>query len=273
MRKLLGALALILSAAPLWAAPLSDQMPAEALAAMRAADVVFLGELHDNPAHHLIQAEALAAIAPKAVVWEMMTEATAARLTPEAVDSPERLERLTGWADSGWPPLADYMPVFRAARDARQYGALIPREALGQVIAEGAVAAFGAEAGRYGLDQPLPVTEQAVREADQQAAHCGAMPADKLGLMVDIQRLRDAALARAALLALMETGGPVVVITGDGHARRDRGAPLYLLRAAPETRVFALGQAEAGRIDGAFDAVVDSPAVDRPDPCAGFTKP
>lgn len=273
MRKLLGAFALILSAAPLWAAPLSDQMPADAFAAMRAADVVFLGELHDNPAHHLVQAEAVAAIHPKALVWEMMTAEIAATVDPEAIADPLALERLTGWADSGWPPLADYLPVFRAGREARHYGALIPRQALGQVIAEGAVAAFGPEAGRYGLDQPLPAAEQAVREADQQAAHCGAMPADKLGLMVDIQRLRDASLARAALHALVETGGPVVVITGDGHARRDRGAPLYLLRAAPGTRVFALGQAEAGRIDGSFDAVVDSPAVDRSDPCAGFTKP
>ncbi|GHG88475.1 ChaN family lipoprotein [Pseudodonghicola xiamenensis] len=272
MRKLLGAFALILSATPLWGASLSDQMPADALAAMRAADVVFLGELHDNPAHHQIQAEAVAVIRPKALVWEMMTADIAATVDPAVIADPEALERLTGWATSGWPPLADYLPVFRSVGEARHYGALIPRQALGQVIAEGAVAAFGPETGRFGLALPLPADEQAAREADQQAAHCGAMPADKLGLMVDIQRLRDATLARTALQALAETGGPVVVISGNGHARRDRGVPLYLLRAAPETKVFALGQAEAGRIEGSFDAVVDSPAVDRPDPCAVFTK-
>ena len=64
------------------------------------------------------------------------------------------------------------------------------------------------------------------------------------------------------------TGGPVVVITGNGHARTDWGAPHYVSKAAPGVRVFALGQGEAGKPpEGDFAAVVDGPAVDRGDPC------
>ncbi len=62
---------------------------------------------------------------------------------------------------------------------------------------EGAAAVFGAAAARFGLDAPLPEDEQAAREAEQAEAHCGALPAEMLPGMVEAQRLRDAALARA----------------------------------------------------------------------------
>lgn len=264
---LLGLAAMVL-AAPSWAASL----PQESRDAMARADVVLLGEIHDNPAHHLIQAEALRAIAPAAVVWEMMTEETAAKIDAAVIGDPVALEAATGWADSGWPPLQDYLPVFQAASGAVQYGALVPRSAVGKVIADGAVASFGPDAARFGLTEPLPVAEQAAREAEQQEAHCNAMPEDKLWLLVDIQRLRDATLARTVLRALEDTGGPVAVITGNGHARADRGVPAYLRRAAPELTFFALGQSEDGQLAGRFDAVIDSPAVDRPDPCEAFAK-
>jgi hypothetical protein len=50
---------------------------------------------------------------------------------------------------------------------------------------------------------------------------------------VEAQRLRDAALAEAALAALEAHGAPVAIITGNGHARRDWGVPAVLAVAAP----------------------------------------
>ena len=89
--------------------------------------------------------------------------------------------------------------------------------------------------------------------------------------MVDVQRLRDAELARVAETALRDTGGPVVVITGSGHVRRDWGAPAALALAAPETAIFALGQYEEHRPDPAVtDAWIVTGAVERDDPCAAF---
>ena len=41
-------------------------------------DIAVLGEVHDNPAHHLEQARLTALIAPKALVFEMLTEAQVA---------------------------------------------------------------------------------------------------------------------------------------------------------------------------------------------------
>jgi uncharacterized iron-regulated protein len=125
---------------------------------------------------------------------------------------------------------------------------------------------------RFGLDQPLPEAEQTAREADQQANHCNAMPEKMLPVLVDFQRLRDAALAAAADKALAETGGPVAVITGNGHARMDRGLAVYLAKARPEVAIRSLGQSEDGHISGQFDLVLDASSVERPDPCLAFRK-
>lgn len=246
----------------------ADVLPDAALAA----DVVILGEVHDNAAHHLTQAAALMQLAPKAVVWEMISADQAQRLAAaELLDSAD-IADLLDWNNSGWPAFDLYAPVFAAAAGAAQYGGHVPRQAARTAMETGSAAAFGAEAVRFGMDRPLPADQQAVQEADQMASHCDALPQEMLPLFVDVQRLRDATLARAVTQALAETGGPVAVITGNGHARRDRGVPVYLEKAAPEAVVFVLGQSEAGQIEGTYDAVQDAEPAERPDPCAVFQK-
>lgn len=255
-------------AAPLWAASLSDAL----VDRMSQADVVLLGEVHDNPAHHEIQHDVLARLQPKAVVWEMLTGLEADRISSALIHQPEQMEKVLEWAESGWPAFAMYHQVFLAAPDARIFGGEVPREAALAVMQGGVAVAFGADAARYGLNVNLADDELAARQELQFAAHCEAIPRDRLSAMVGIQRLRDAVLAREVLVALEETGGPVAVITGNGHARKDWGIQVYLDRVQPGLEVFALGQSEDGQISGVFDAVLDSPAVEREDPCKAFTE-
>ncbi|MEM6658063.1 MAG: ChaN family lipoprotein [Pseudomonadota bacterium] len=254
---------------PLGRANAGEMIPDDVRAAMMDADVVILGEIHDNPRHHQVQTEAISVLTPSAVVWEMVTEEGAQRLAQKAATNPEELSRILRWAESGWPPLSMYYPVFQAS-DAPVYGAMVPRTAARAAMQRGAATALGADAARYGLTVPLPPVEQAAREADQLAAHCNALPQEALPQMVAIQRLRDAVLARSVLRAIDETEGPVAVITGNGHARKDRGIPTYLSRLRPGLKVFVLGQSEDGVVDGEFDAVIDSPAIEREDPCKAF---
>lgn len=256
-------------AAPIGAVSLSEK---DALR-MQTADVVLLGEFHDNPAHHRVQAELVSQTTPSAIVFEMLTPEQAARATGDLRKNEAALADALGWTDAGWPDFSMYYPIFAAAPRARVFGAAVPRAQARLTMDVGIAAAFGAEADFYGLTRPLPGTEQEKRAALQAAAHCDALPEEMLPVMVDIQRMRDARLAQAAIHALAETGGPVVIITGNGHARTDWGVPRFLKRVASEFTVFSLGQSEDGAaLSGDFDLVLDAPSIDRPDPCDAVRK-
>ncbi|WP_270727848.1 ChaN family lipoprotein [Shimia sp. Alg240-R146] len=233
------------------------------------AQVVFLGEVHDNPHHHDNQAAAVVAIAPTAVVFEMLTREKAAAVTPSLLKDPAQLATELDWANTGWPDFEIYYPVFAASAGAEIYGAQVPRAAArAAVMGEDLAEAFGEGAERFGLLAKLPEAQQEEREAKQMAAHCDALPAEMLPGMVLAQRLRDASLARAAMSALAETGGPVVVITGNGHARTDWGAPALLPQ---EVSVLSIAQIEA-QSEGQepFDKWLVTAAAEREDPCAAF---
>ena len=233
------------------------------LARIPAADVLILGEVHDNAEHHRNQVLALGLVKPSAVVFEMLTADQA---------KTARSDVAKAWVDSGWGDFDLYAPIFKAAPQAAIYGANLPRALLKQAVAQGAATSFGAEAARYGLADALPPEDQAAREAEQAAAHCNALPADLLPGMVQAQRLRDAALARAVVQAMAETGGPVVVITGSGHARKDQGVPAVLALAAPALSVVSVGQLESDPgPDGPFDFWIVTPPQPRDDPCAGLS--
>ncbi|MFN3643719.1 MAG: ChaN family lipoprotein [Gemmobacter sp.] len=241
------------------------------LASLPRAEIVILGEVHDNPAHHDNQAVAVAALRPRALVFEMLEPDQAASPVPGDRSDPERLGRVLGWNGSGWPEFTLYWPIFAAAPEAALVGGALPRATVRRALTEGAAAAFGAGADRFGLDRPLDPADQSAREAGQQDAHCGALPPELLPGFVAAQRLRDAALARAALDALAAHGAPVVVIAGTGHARRDEGVPAAIAVASPGTAVLALGQLEADPgPDAPFDLWIVTDPHPRPDPCAAL---
>ncbi len=252
------------------AAPLSSaEIDAGALEALPDADVVILGEVHDNPLHHQNQARAVAAIRPAALVFEMLTPEQAARAAEVSRDDAAALEAALGWEN--WPDFAMYHPIFTAAPRAEIHGGALPRDDVRRSIEDGAAEVFGEGAELYGLTTALEGEDQAAREALQMSAHCDALPEEMLPGMVEAQRLRDAALARATVQAHAETGGPVVVITGTGHARTDHGIPAKLALAAPGLSVVAVGQLESDPgAEAPFDLWIVTGAVDRPDPCAAF---
>lgn len=236
------------------------------------APVVILGEQHDISRHHLNQARWVARLKPAALVFEMLPPAlgpvaTRMKEAPEA-----ELEAALDWTGRGWSNFSDYHEIFRAADDARIYGAEVSRPRLKRAIERGAGVAMGRSGDRFGLGDPLRPEEQAARLADQGHAHCDALPKEMLGGMVEAQRLRDAALADAVLTALDATGGPVAVITGNGHARRDWGVPRLLARARPQIDAVSIGQFVEEVESAPFDAWVISGKRDpgAGDPCDAF---
>ena len=248
-------------------------------APFRGADIVVLGEVHDNPVHHVNQARIVAEMQPAALVFEMITPDVARRVTPEVRENAVSLEAALGWTDSGWPDFAMYYPIFASAPDAAVFGGAVPHEEVRRAVTEGAAAVFGGSAGLFGLDLTLSEAELTARTTLQQDAHCGALPEEILPGMVEAQRLRDAALARATVAAHAHAkasgGGAVVVITGNGHAREDWGMPAALrVYFGDEVDIRTLAQVEqpAGDTNGRYSTTIVTEAAERDDPCLAFAK-
>lgn len=250
---------------------------------------ILIGERHDNPVHHRLQAALIAALgAPgDAVVFEMLGEAQADALPApgDAVDL-EKLGEALAWETRGWPDFAHYRPIFEAAGE-RGLRLLpgAPARAEVMAVARGGLDALAAgERADLPLDRPLPEADR-TRLLDRiEAAHCGHAPRDRLGPMLDAQRLKDARMARAMVRAA-ETGARVFLIAGGEHVRGDWGVPRYLrLLGVADTAIATVlpVEVEAGVTDWrryppraadgapAVDALAFTRPVDTIDPCEKF---
>ena len=265
---------LVLAAIGLAAPAPASELPNVSAFDPAGAEIVILGEIHDNPVHHRNQAAIVTAMRPSALVFEMLDADQAARANGMARADASALEKALDWEGSGWPDFSLYHPIFLAAGPVPIYGAAVSREDLTAAMSKGAAAVFGPRAAHFALG-PLTEADQAAREALQMEVHCNALPADMLQGMVESQRLRDASFSAVALRALQETGGPIAVITGNGHARRDWGMPAHLAAASPGTRVVTLAQFEEAAPEGdiPYDFWLITAAAKREDPCAAFARP
>lgn len=253
----------------------------EALAdRLATADVVILGEIHDNPDHHANQGWLIARIAAPALAAEMLVpdQETKAAQHLGSGGAAEDLGPVIGWAKSGWPDWEIYRPAFAAlpAGGTLLAGGL-PRETVRRAVKEGAAGLTPDERFVAVLERPLDADVQAEMEAEMVASHCGHLPPEMASGMVEGQRLRDSSLAAAVLRGHAATGGPVVLITGNGHARKDRGVPVYIAEIAPELEIVTLGQIEEGGQSAPgeypFDYVWTTVRHEREDPCEVFRKP
>jgi uncharacterized iron-regulated protein len=265
--------------------------PDEVVARARGAAFVLLGEKHDNPDHHRLQAWLVASLVNAgrrpAVVFEMIPRDRAPVLEAaiaEHPDDPDEIAVALDWAHGGWPDFALYRPIFAAALAARLPIAAgdLARSQLALLRSGGLDALGETERDRLALEPPPSAEARRAFAEEVREAHCGMAPDAMVDAMIDVQRARDATLADALLASGGSDGG--VLIAGAGHVRRDRGAPLYLARRAPERSVLALAfsevssgtsadetpEARAAELGREFDLVWFTPRVDDEDPCARF---
>ena len=242
--------------------------PAALITALSDADVIFLGEIHDNPYHHQSQAAIIEALNPSAVVFEMLSVVQADKVRDLELSTAAELDSLIGWTQSGWPSMEIYFPIFQTLKDAIPYGALQPRFVMMRAYKDGAALSLGPVGSLFGLDVPLDEATFQARVELQFLAHCSKMSREMIPNMIEVQRMRDATLADAALTALGQTGGPVVVITGNGHARNDWGAPMMAQHADNTAKIVSLGHFEDGVGNpDLYDYTLVTPSVERSDPC------
>jgi len=261
----------------------------ELVAAMGRARFVLLGETHDNPDDHALQArlvrELVATGRRPALAFEML-DTEEQGVVDAVLRGPEptaaALGGAVGWDRSGWPPFALYQPIFQAALDAHLpiVAANLSRRGARDVIHHGTGTLAPEVQALLNLAGPLSAEEARARAEEMEALHCGQLPEELLAPMVVSQRARDAQLASAVRLGATAQGA--VLITGAEHARRDRGAAAFLVVGGtppPEVASITFREVDPEALTPAdydlspFDLAVFTPAAARGDPCQEMRPP
>ncbi|HEX6981077.1 MAG TPA: ChaN family lipoprotein [Alphaproteobacteria bacterium] len=270
-------------------APATAFDPLELVHALNGIDFILLGEKHDNPDHHALQAWTIAALARSgrrpAIALEMIGSDQAPALarylaTPDG--DAAGLGEAVGWRARGWPDWKIYAPIARAAlqADLPIVAADVASETQQQVSRNGIGALPPEMRTRLGLEVGFDAAQAASLAMELRTSHCGHMPEERLPNMMDVQRMRDAHMAHALVsaAALPQVDG-AVLIAGIGHVRRDRGVPWQLERMAPGRAVAVVAFIEVDRarrnvddydVAGRFDYVWFTPRLDDEDPCLRF---
>ncbi|WP_119306702.1 ChaN family lipoprotein [Cohaesibacter haloalkalitolerans] len=277
----------------------SVQELADAIAGAR---YLLLGEKHDNPRHHALQArmieEAAVRIAPSGrkghVILEMLephyqpaldaiSQKAAETVVsgPEAQKTAENLTKPLGltleWETRGWPDWALYQPIFTTAlaHHMTLHAGNPERDDLLAAGRKGILSDDLQKDLRWELDYDVSQRDSLTEELV--AAHCGMMGPGSVGPLMTMQRLKDAHMARA-----MRQAGTAddlsILIAGNGHTRKDRGVPMFL---EPGKTVVSVSFMEVMRgsndpatypgFDPAlYDFVWFTPRVDEIDPCEKF---
>lgn len=270
----------------------AEQTPAQLIAELREARFVLLGERHDQPDHHALQAfvvsELVASGRRPAVAFEMLHEGQEKSVMDSLAMAPrdaDALARAVRWSESGWPDFALYRPIFAATLDA---GLVLRAANLAPTrVRAAAMGAPDDEARALLAGAALIGGEGRARlAATIDRSHCGHAQPAMIDGMIDAQRLRDAAMARALIAADGESGDGAVLIAGTGHVAHDHGVPVQLAARAPDARVVSVAFVEvregvtdpfapdvanaADETLDAFDVVWFTPRLDDDDPCAKY---
>ena len=260
--------------------------------AVHAARFVLIGEVHDNPDHHRLQAWLIekAALGRKpAVVMEMIARdkepALRAYLASPGANA-AGLGTALDWEARGWPEWKMYQPVAETALRLKLpiHAGDIDKPTLKSVGRKGLDALETGRRSTLLLEKPLGAPLQKALLDELYDSHCELVPRNAMRPMLGVQRLRDAVLTDSLLNAA--ASGSAILIAGNGHARTDRAVPWYLSRRVPQAKIVTVlllevekqaktpqDLAPAGPGGGvAADYVWFTPRAEREDQCEALRK-
>ncbi len=251
----------------------ADTARVEALTqAIRQRQVVLLGEVHDNAAQHALRLRAFDALlatgARPALLMEQFDRERQGDIdrTREGARGREGAERVIAAGArprSGWQ-WAFYQPfIERALEHGLPIVAVnVSLEDARVVIAQGLVV--------NGFDADVPPDVEAGLASLIEASHCGMVNSALARGMALAQVARDQFMARSIE---RHAARGVVLLTGNGHARRDIGVPRWMSPAL-RARSVSIGLIEEGEAPtAAFDHVFVTARQERTDPCESMSRP
>lgn len=240
----------------------------ELLQIVASSDYLLLGELHDNPLHHVVRGKLLASL-PRT------TKVVAEHLEygrPLADHGPllPALES-AGFSAENWRwPL--HGPLFSSIRDHGLVvlGGNIPKTTARAIVREG-LGAIPPDLAAIHAANELATTQVAKLDAELLRSHCGQVPANLIPGLRLAQQVRDAAMFDELRRS---QGKPAVLLAGNGHVRKDYGVPRFIARAYPQLRQISIAFLEEGASAAAEKSVYDylwiTDAATRNDPCVDF---
>ncbi|KAF0814752.1 hypothetical protein IGB42_00807 [Andreprevotia sp. IGB-42] len=241
---------------------------------MKQKDVVLLGEVHDNAEGHrqraaLIQRAVELDQRRPAIAMEQFDRERQGDLDRalKSCNDADCVILAAGGAKASWN-WAFYKPVIDLALKYQLplIAANVSRADGAKISKEGFAAAFDpATLASLGLDKPVPADIQSAQEKEIAAGHCGKLPATALPGMARAQVARDAYMAKVLRDHRQPHG--VILLAGNGHVRRDLGAPRWL---GTDVQALSVAFVEATPDAAAYDLFAVVPAATRPDPCAAF---
>ncbi len=257
---------------------------AELHTSIQFSDTVMIGEYHDNPQHHRLQATIISRLpGKKAIVgFEQLDDEQKPKLDnylKESSDDAEGLGEAVGWKKSGWPPYPYYKPIFAAILTKKWHitPLMFARQKTKAIFKEGYPAIFDKqEIKELGLMNAFPKAVIEYRAGLMNDAHCGMMPAKILLPLVSAQIAKDAYMAQS--LHRQIEGKRGVVIAGNGHVRKDWGIPVFLAKLRPKSKITVISiiEVDPKKLDPSqyleasvnlSDYVVFTAAYSRTDPC------
>ncbi len=277
----------------IWNTDFESVTPAQFQEALSKADFVLLGEIHNNPDHHRLQARIIKSLVASgrhpAIVFEMIPTSLQAKLDRYLADGhgdASKLGKLLRWRERGWPDWAIYQPIAEVAlaKGLPLVAGGLDREVIKAAANSPPPPAYTKTVEEFGLEAPVrpEITEALSREINE--GHCNLLPDAAVAPMIKIQRARDAYLAKAMISA--KGGQGAVLIAGSGHVRKDWAVPSMIRRKLPDAAVVSVAFLEVdpertspSAYDQAvpglakpFDFIYLTPRADLTDHCAEMEK-
>ncbi len=253
------------------------------------ADVLLLGEVHDNPGHHALQLKLLNARITSGSRPALMMEQLNAENQPSldlalsGTDHDQVLKRVNALVR--FSNAQDYAALLTVAVDNKLpvIAANIPNQQLQPVIWNGFDAIDAGELKRLDVEQVWNEKRQRYLVMHMGGAHCGQLRESLRVGLTRSQRLKDAMMVDSAVASIPRG---VVAIVGSSHARRDIGLPLYFAARDPQAQILSVAfvevspghddpmeYADTATGEAPFDLIWFTPGVERVDPCANFNMP
>jgi uncharacterized iron-regulated protein len=229
-----------------------EELSRDALnARLRAAQVIYLGEAHDESAHHRAQLDVLHRLVemgkPPAVGFEIFGAGQTHLLAEYARrtdDADAWLRRAAGWTMHGDPNWGYYGALLQYARSQHLelFGIDLEqnlRQRLTRLGFEGLDAHDRAKLQSTGFDDPI---YRKVMLEELEASHCGYGDQAFFARLYDTWIARNDAMARAIVSMLKEDSSrPIAIIVGAGHTRYGMGVVERVAHLSPGTRQLDIG--------------------------------